>query len=148
MYKINNRWYCIWVYRGRGSGGWGGCGCTSILEDDGELLLYWPLFLTFSDPIESLFMPNSILTLSDPLGPFLCPTRSYWPSLSAEKIGLSLLHLVPEIIWHKVWYIFSQISVIWHFWSNLYQLSLLFSILLTLFFIVIISFWPLIFTKP
>ncbi len=34
--------------------------------------------------------------------PFLCPTRSYWPPLSTEKIGLSLSYLVPEIIWPKV----------------------------------------------
>ncbi len=34
--------------------------------------------------------------------PFLCPTRSYWPHFSAEKIGLSLSHLVPEVIWPKV----------------------------------------------
>ncbi len=34
--------------------------------------------------------------------PLLCPTHSYWPPLSAEKICLSLSHLIPEIIWPKV----------------------------------------------
>ncbi len=37
-----------------------------------------------------------------PLGPFLCPTWSYWPPLSAKKISLFLSHFVPEIIWPKV----------------------------------------------
>ncbi len=41
--------------------------------------------------------------------PFLCPTRSYWPPLSAEKIGLSLSHLVPDIIWPKVGLFFTNI---------------------------------------
>ncbi len=36
-------------------------GGTPILEDGGELSLYWPQFLTFSDPIGSLSMPNSII---------------------------------------------------------------------------------------
>ncbi len=78
--------------------------------------------------------------------PFLCPTQSYWPPISAQKIGLSLSHLVPEIFDLKLVY-FSQKSAIWHFWSNLYQFSPWFLILLTPFFIVIRSFWPLIFTK-
>ncbi len=34
--------------------------------------------------------------------PFVCTTRYYWPSLSAEKNCLSLSHLVPELIWPKV----------------------------------------------
>ncbi len=47
--------------------------------------------------------------------PFLSPTRSYWPPLSAEKISLSLAHLVPEIIWHKVGLIFHKILSFDHF---------------------------------
>ncbi len=50
-----------------------------------------------------------------PLGPFVCPTRSYWPPLSAEKIGLSLSHLVPEIIWPKVGLIFHKNLLFDHF---------------------------------
>ncbi len=38
----------------------------------------------------------------------LCPSRSYWPLLSAEKISFSLSHLVPEIIWAKVGLIFNK----------------------------------------
>ncbi len=64
----------------------GGGGGTPILEHGEELPLYWPPFLTFSDPIGSFFMPNSIL-----LTPSFC-----------RKIGLCQSHLVPEIIWPKV----------------------------------------------
>ncbi len=52
---------------------------------------------------------------SIPSGPFLWTTRSYWPPLSAEKIGLSLSHLVPEIIWPKVGLIFHTYLTVDHF---------------------------------
>ncbi len=63
---------------------WGGMR-TPILEDGGEFPLYWPPFLTFSDPIGSFFMPDSILL-----------------TLSFCRKICCLSHLVPEIIWHKV----------------------------------------------
>ncbi len=40
--------------------------------------------------------------------PFYTSTRSDWPPLSAEKIGLSLPHLVPEILGPKVGLILTQ----------------------------------------
>ncbi len=100
---------------------WGGS--TPILEGGWELPQDLPLFLHI--PI--------------PLGPFLCPTRFYWPLLSVEIISLSLSHLVLEIIWPKGGLIFHQIPVIWPFWSIWYQSSPCFSILLTSFFIVLKS---------
>ncbi len=77
--------------------------------------------------------------------PFLCQSRSYWPPLSAEKT-LSLSHLVPEIIWAKIGPIFHKNLSFDHFetFSILYQFSPWFSILLTPFFTVFRSFWPLI----
>ncbi len=70
-------------------------GGTPILEDGGELPLYWPpFFLTFSDPIGSLFYVQ--LDLIDPL-------------FQQKKIGWSLSHLVPEIIWPKVGLFFTNI---------------------------------------
>ncbi len=68
--------------------GGGGEGWTTILEHGREVLLYCLPFLTFSDPIGSVFYAQ--LDLIDP------------PPVTAEKIGLSLSHLVPEIIWPKV----------------------------------------------
>ncbi len=48
-------------------------------------------------------MGNCFWHFSDATGfLFMCPTQYYWPSRSAERISLSLSHLVPEIIWHKV----------------------------------------------
>ncbi len=45
----------------------------------------------------------------DPIGSqFHAPSRSDWPSLSAEKIGLSLSHLVSEIFGPKFGLIFQQ----------------------------------------
>ncbi len=58
-------------------------GGTPIFEHGGELLLYCDIFRSYWVP-------------------FLCPTRSSWPPLRAEQIGLSLSHLVPEKIWPKV----------------------------------------------
>ncbi len=58
-----------------------GGGGTPILEGGKERFRYCHLFLAFSDPVCSLFMPN-----------LLTP-------LSVEKItGMSLSHLVLEII--------------------------------------------------
>ncbi len=39
---------------------------------------------------------------------FYTPTQFDWPPLSAEKFGLSLSHLVPEILGPKVSLIFHQ----------------------------------------
>ncbi len=61
----------------------GGGGGTPKIEDSGELTPHCLLFLTFTDPIGSLFYAQ--LDLIDPL--FL-----------KEKIGLSLSHLVPKIL--------------------------------------------------
>ncbi len=40
--------------------------------------------------------------------PIYILTQSAWPTRSAEKIGLSLSHLVPEILGPKVGLIFHQ----------------------------------------
>ncbi len=76
--------------------------------------------------------------------PFLCPTRSHWPPLSTEKIGLCLSHSVPEIIWGKSGLIFHKNLLFDHFVPIF---SLIFD-LIDPFFTVLRSFWPLIFTKP
>ncbi len=99
-----------------------GEGGTPIPEGGRELPLDWLPFLTFSDPIVSLFMPNSIL-----LTPF-----------SSKKIRLSLSHIVPEISWSKVGQIVQQYL---SFDDYLQRYS-------NIFFIDLISFWLLIFTKP
>ncbi len=54
--------------------------------------------------IDILFWHFQIL-----LGPFVYVIRSYWHLLSAEKISLSLSHVIPEIIWTKVGLIVAQI---------------------------------------
>ncbi len=96
-------------------------------------------FLSFSDPCGSLF--DAQLDLIDP-PPFL------W-----KIIGLSLSHLVPEIIWSKVGQSWSNISpnlsfdrltIFKHFVSIV---SLIFDPVNLLFFIDLRSFWPLIFPK-
>ncbi len=63
------------------------------------------------------------------LGLLLCPTRSYWPPLSAKIIGLSLSHLVPEIIWSKVGILFHKNQSFGHFQAFVLIFSLI-SILL------------------
>ncbi len=65
---------------------------TPILGHGREVQQWWPLFWVFN-PIGSLFYT---------------PTQSDWPPLSAEKIGLSPSHLVPEILRPKVGLIFHQ----------------------------------------
>ncbi len=80
--------------------------------------------------------------------PFLCPTRSDWPPLSAEKNQFVYITFTSRNNLSQNWSYFSQISVIWPFWNILYQFYPWFSILLTPFFTVLRSFWPLIFTKP
>ncbi len=81
-------------------------------------------FVTFSNPVGSLFMPNSI-----PLTPSLCK----------KKIGLSLSHLVPEIIWPKFGLIFHQICNLTTLGHFVPIFSLIFN-LVVLFFIVLRSF--------
>ncbi len=54
----------------------------------------WSGTSTLLTPVFDIFQCHWVL--------LLCPTRSYWPPLSAEKICLSLSHSVPEIIWPKV----------------------------------------------
>ncbi len=84
-----------------------------------------------------------------PLGLFLCPTRSYWLPLSAEKISLSLSHLFPEIIWAKIGLIFHKNLSFDHFETFCTNVLLHFrSYWPPFFFTVLRSFWPLIFTKP
>ncbi len=113
------------VKPGKGGGG------TPILEHGGNFRSIDPHFWHF--PI--------------PLGLFLCPTRSYWPPLSAENIGLSLSHLVPEIIWPKVGLIFYKNLSFDHFEAICINFLLDFRSCWHPFFTVLISFWPLIFTK-
>ncbi len=97
-----------------------GGGGTPIIEHGGELPLYWPPFLTFSDPI-------AIGSL------FLCPTRSYSHPLSAEKIGLPLSHSVPEIIWPKFGLNFHKNLSFDHFEAFIPILSLIFHLIDPLF---------------
>ncbi len=77
----------------------------------------------------------------------LCPTRSYWPPLSAEKNSLSLSHLIPEIIWAKIGLIFHKNLSFDHFETFCTNILLDFRSYWPLF-LVLRSFWPLIFTKP
>ncbi len=50
-----------------------------------------------------------LLGIFNPIGSlFYTSAQSDWPPLSAEKIGLSLSHLVPEILGHKFGLIFHQ----------------------------------------
>ncbi len=51
-------------------------------------------------PIFVIFNPNRSL--------FYTSSQSDWPPLSVEKIGLSLSHLVPEILGPKFGLIFHQ----------------------------------------
>ncbi len=51
-------------------------------------------------PVFEIFDPNESL--------FYALSRSDWPPLSAENIGLSLSHLVPEILGPKVGLILNQ----------------------------------------
>ncbi len=93
-----------------------------ILEGGRELPRDWYLFLIFSDPIGSSFY---------------CSSQSHWPPLSTEQelVCLYPIHFSPQ-------------SLLWHFWSISYQISPWFLILLTSIFIVLRSFWPLLFTEP
>ncbi len=61
--------------------------------------------------------------------PFLSPTRSYCPPLSAEKIGLSLSHLVREIIWSKVGQKFHKNLSFDHFEAFVPIFSLIFDLI-------------------
>ncbi len=84
-----------------------------------------------------------------PLGPLLCPTRSYWPPLSTEKISLSLSHSVPEIIWAKIGLIFHKNLSFDHFetfCTNFLHDCRSYSPFF-FFFILHTSFSPFIFTK-
>ncbi len=55
-------------------------------------------------------------------GPFLCPTWSYWWSpFSADKIGLSLSHLVPQILGLNFGHMFQKNLLFEPFSSILYQ---------------------------
>ncbi len=50
-----------------------------------------------------------VLKMLDPIGSlFYASSRSYWPPLFTEKIGLSLSHLVPEIPGPRVGLFFHQ----------------------------------------
>ncbi len=82
------------------SGGWG----VGAVTYGGELPLYWSPFLTFSDPIGFLFMPNSIL-----LNPSFCRKNQFVPIRFSSRNNLSY---------------FSQKSVIWPFWNILCQFFL------------------------
>ncbi len=62
--------------------------------------------------------------------------RSDWPRLSADKIGFSLSHLVPEILWPKFCLVFQNVLTVFkHFVS-------VFSFIFYPFFIYLRSFWP------
>ncbi len=80
--------------------------------------------------------------------PFLCPTRSYGPPLSAEKISLSLSHLVPEIIWAKICLIFHKNLSLDHFETFCTNVLLHFRSYWPPFLQLLDLFDPLIFTKP
>ncbi len=102
-------------------------GDTPIIEDGGEHSLYWP-------PFFDIFLSHWVS--------FLCPTRSCWPPLFAEKISFSPSHIVPEIIWPKVGLMFHQ-NLSFNYFKSLYtNFLLIFSILLTPFFTVLNLFDP------
>ncbi len=69
-----------------------GGGGTHILGHGREVPRWWPPFFRFSIR----------------LGLFYTSTQSDWPPFSSEKNGLSLSHLVPEILGPKVGIIFHQ----------------------------------------
>ncbi len=95
-----------------------GGGGTPILEHGWELPVYWPPFLTFFDPIGSFFYIQ--LDLIDPI--FL-----------QKKIGLSLSHLVPEVIWPKVGLHFHKNLSFDHFEAFVPIFSLIFDLINPLF---------------
>ncbi len=106
-----------------------GGGRTPILEDGGELPLYWP-------PVFDIFQSHWV--------PFLCPTRSF----CRKKICLSLSHLVPEIIWPKVG-LFCHKNLSFDTLEAICTTFLLhFRSFWPPIFIVIRYFWLFIFTKP
>ncbi len=95
---------------------------------------------TTTTTVFEIFNPNGAIFYASP--------RSDWPSLSAEKTGLSLSYLVPEILGPKVGLIVCQNIYYLAVLSILHQFSPCFSIQFTFIFIDLKSFWPLILTKP
>ncbi len=118
----------------------------------------WPVCVILGTLVGSLWMADIegwTSTLLTPVFaisrcqwvPFLCPTRSYWPPLLAEEIGLSLSHLEPEIISPKVGLIVHKNLSFDHFEAFCTNFLLDFRFCWPPF-LVLRSFWPLIFTKP
>ncbi len=88
-------------------------------------------------PIMGIINPSRFL--------FYTSTQSNWPPLSAEKITLSLSHLVPEILGPKISF-FTKMYYLTDFKHFVNIFSLIFNPIYPLF-IDFRSFWPLIFTK-
>ncbi len=107
---------------------WGGSG-NPILGHGREALRWWPPFCGFSVWLGPYFIAQH--------NPINLP-------LFAEKIGLSLSHLVPETLGPKAGLIFHQNVLFNWFKAFLINFPLIFDPL----FIDFKSFWPLIFTKP
>ncbi len=68
-----------------------GGGGTPILRHGREVPRWWPPFLGFSIRLGPYFIPHH-----NPIDPLFLQKKS--APLSIEKIGLSLSHLVPEIL--------------------------------------------------
>ncbi len=79
--------------------------------------------------------------LFDPIGSLLYASWSDWPPLSAEKNGLSLPHLVPEILGSKVGLIFHKMYYLTVFKHFVSILCLIFNPI-DPFFIDLKIFWP------
>ncbi len=63
--------------------------------------------LTYLGMVERFRGDDPVFGIINPIGSiFYTSTQSDWPPFSAEKIGLSLSHLVPEILGAKVGVIF------------------------------------------
>ncbi len=84
-----------------------------------------------------------VFEIFDPIGSiFYTSTQSNWPHFSAEKIGLSLSHLVPEILGPKVGVIFHQNVLFNRFFKHFISIFPSFSIQLTPFSINLKVFVP------